>query len=69
MKINLNNNILTIELDNNQAVIMSAIHENWPHLIEEYMNMIIKNRERHLERIEVTREIQARKNQKIKENK
>lgn len=64
MRISLNNHILTIELEQDQSIIMSAIHERWPHLLEEYINMIIRNRERQLTRIEVTERINKEKKDK-----
>ena len=60
MQISLNHNQLIIDLGDEDGQKIRRIHEHWPHLIEEYMNMIIKNRERQLERIEVTHELRSR---------
>lgn len=61
MRVSILNNTLSVELDAGQAIAMKKIHETWPNLIQEYLEMIIKNRSRQLERIEVTQELQSRK--------
>ena len=60
MKVSFTTNKLMIEDDETTIIKLKRINQHWPKLIEEYLNMIIRNRERQLERIEVTNEIRAR---------
>lgn len=39
---------------------LERIHQYWPKLLDEYLSMIVRNRERQLERIVVTEEIRSR---------
>lgn len=69
MIISFSNNSIIVELNAEQAASLQQINETWPKLIEEYLNMLIKNRSRQLERIEVTTEIRNRKELKLNKEK
>jgi len=64
MRILFESNKLIIEDDETTISRLERIHQNWPKLIEEYIHMIIRNRERQLDRIEVTNELRIRKEKK-----
>lgn len=61
MQISSTRNQLVIEDDETTIARLVRINEHWPNLFQEYLHMLIRNRERQLERIEVTNEIRARR--------
>lgn len=67
MKISFNTDKMIVEADEQTIKELIAINSQWPHIIVEYLNMFIENRSRHLERIEVTMEIRARKEKKLEQ--
>jgi hypothetical protein len=60
MKVTFDTNKLVIEDDDITIDKLKRINQHWPKLLEEYIGMIIRNRERQLERIIVTNEIRER---------